>query len=251
MCAGAQGVIPCHPHSSSMRVAVPRGVVAFDRPLGALAQLTECRSMYPPGVLKGISVAIGPAYHVTLISSIISSIMCPHGATVRARRRIRPSYDSLRIVHSLWTYAARIALVTTSVTTRCSVVPFRICELVLRQEWFAHFLGNQYIGSRITQNPFFDDLYYSRMVWSNDGAFMTASLSTLCRLGNLYVLVVVCASLCFAEMCFSRLNNNLERRRDKGMKPLVEILTRLIISETVVKVLLDRSSRTKKWEIRR
>ena len=47
----------------------------------------------------------------------------------------------------------------------------------------------------------------------------------------------------------SRLNNNLERRRDKGMKPLVGILTRLIISRTVVKVLLGRSSRTKKWEI--
>ena len=48
-----------------------------------------------------------------------------------------------------------------------------------------------------------------------------------------------------------RLDNNLERRRDKGMKPLVGILTRLIISRAVVKVLLGCSSRTKKWEIRR
>ena len=47
----------------------------------------------------------------------------------------------------------------------------------------------------------------------------------------------------------SRLDNNLERQRDKGMKPLVEILTRLIISKVVVKILLGLSSRMKKWEI--
>ena len=41
------------------------------------------------------------------------------------------------------------------------------------------------------------------------------------------------------EYIVSRLGNNLEQRRDKGMKPLVGILTRLIISEAVVKVLLD------------
>ena len=49
---------------------------------------------------------------------------------------------------------------------------------------------------------------------------------------------------------FSRLDNNLEQRRDKGIEPLVGILTRLIISKVVVKVLLGCSSRTKKWEIR-
>ena len=47
----------------------------------------------------------------------------------------------------------------------------------------------------------------------------------------------------------SRLNDNLEQQRGREMKPLVGILTRLIISETVVKVLLGLSSRMKKWEI--
>ena len=52
-----------------------------------------------------------------------------------------------------------------------------------------------------------------------------------------------------AKEAFSRLDNNLEWWRDKGMKPLMGMLTRLIISKVVVKVLLGLSSRMKKWKI--
>ena len=42
---------------------------------------------------------------------------------------------------------------------------------------------------------------------------------------------------------------NLKQQRDKGIRPLVGVLTRLIISKVVIKVLLGCSSRMKKWKI--
>ena len=52
------------------------------------------------------------------------------------------------------------------------------------------------------------------------------------------MLVRTCQTFKGPALDVSRLDNNLEQQRDKGMKPLVGILTRLIISEAVVKVLL-------------